>query len=338
MISNNTATGGTCFGDSGGPTFDNTSSNVVVAVTSFGIRPQLRRHRRGLPPRPARRPVVPRGVRHPPVAARLSRSRRPPASAGGRFRVLDKRPWRRCVRWRHSTARGSPDARPPRPPPPDRRPRRRLPRLRSRRVRSARPRPTTSCSRRSAGRCRRAARRPARSSTTSAGSPIPGLDRERRAALLRVRDRRQPAVAPLAADWLTTAWDKNGVAYAIVARRRPSSRRSRRAGCIDAVRPARATSRSGSRPGRRWRRSRASRRAATGSSQRAGWNVEERRPDRRARDRGRRSAPRPTSTSTCRSRCSGSGAAASIGSRPTSRAGCGRIGCARCSPGCATGR
>ena len=39
VISNNTATGGTCFGDSGGPTFDNTSSNLVVAVTSFGISP-----------------------------------------------------------------------------------------------------------------------------------------------------------------------------------------------------------------------------------------------------------------------------------------------------------
>jgi hypothetical protein len=39
VISNNTATGGTCFGDSGGPTFDNTSSRLVVAVTSFGISP-----------------------------------------------------------------------------------------------------------------------------------------------------------------------------------------------------------------------------------------------------------------------------------------------------------
>ena len=39
MLSNNTATGGTCFGDSGGPTFDNTNSNLVVAVTSFGISP-----------------------------------------------------------------------------------------------------------------------------------------------------------------------------------------------------------------------------------------------------------------------------------------------------------
>ena len=28
--------GGTCFGDSGGPTFDDTNSNLVVAVTSFG--------------------------------------------------------------------------------------------------------------------------------------------------------------------------------------------------------------------------------------------------------------------------------------------------------------
>ena len=39
VISNNTATGGTCFGDSGGPTFDNTSSNLVVAVTSWGQSP-----------------------------------------------------------------------------------------------------------------------------------------------------------------------------------------------------------------------------------------------------------------------------------------------------------
>jgi hypothetical protein len=39
VLSNNTATGGTCFGDSGGPTFDNTNSNLVVAVTSFGISP-----------------------------------------------------------------------------------------------------------------------------------------------------------------------------------------------------------------------------------------------------------------------------------------------------------
>jgi hypothetical protein len=36
VLSNNTATGGTCFGDSGGPTFDNTSSTLVVAVTSWG--------------------------------------------------------------------------------------------------------------------------------------------------------------------------------------------------------------------------------------------------------------------------------------------------------------
>jgi hypothetical protein len=35
VLSDNASTGGTCFGDSGGPTFDNTSSNVVVAVTSW---------------------------------------------------------------------------------------------------------------------------------------------------------------------------------------------------------------------------------------------------------------------------------------------------------------
>ena len=39
VLSNNTATGGTCFGDSGGPTFDNTSSNLIVAVTSWGQSP-----------------------------------------------------------------------------------------------------------------------------------------------------------------------------------------------------------------------------------------------------------------------------------------------------------
>ena len=39
ILSNNKATGGTCFGDSGGPTFDNTGSNLVVAVTSFGVSP-----------------------------------------------------------------------------------------------------------------------------------------------------------------------------------------------------------------------------------------------------------------------------------------------------------
>jgi hypothetical protein len=40
LFSNNPgqhATGGTCFGDSGGPIFDDTDSNVVVAVTSFGF-------------------------------------------------------------------------------------------------------------------------------------------------------------------------------------------------------------------------------------------------------------------------------------------------------------
>jgi hypothetical protein len=39
VLSNNTATGGTCFGDSGGPTFDDTNSNLVVAVTSWGQSP-----------------------------------------------------------------------------------------------------------------------------------------------------------------------------------------------------------------------------------------------------------------------------------------------------------
>ena len=32
-------TGGTCFGDSGGPTFDDTNSLLLVAVTSFGYSP-----------------------------------------------------------------------------------------------------------------------------------------------------------------------------------------------------------------------------------------------------------------------------------------------------------
>lgn len=38
-LSNNAHTGGTCFGDSGGPTFDNTNSLLLVAVTSFGLSP-----------------------------------------------------------------------------------------------------------------------------------------------------------------------------------------------------------------------------------------------------------------------------------------------------------
>lgn len=40
LLSNNAGVphqGGTCFGDSGGPTFDDTNSNLVVAVTSFGF-------------------------------------------------------------------------------------------------------------------------------------------------------------------------------------------------------------------------------------------------------------------------------------------------------------
>lgn len=39
QLSNNPHTGGTCFGDSGGPTFDNTDSTMLVAVTSFGYSP-----------------------------------------------------------------------------------------------------------------------------------------------------------------------------------------------------------------------------------------------------------------------------------------------------------
>ena len=39
QLSNNPSTGGTCFGDSGGPTFDNTNSLLVVALTSFGYSP-----------------------------------------------------------------------------------------------------------------------------------------------------------------------------------------------------------------------------------------------------------------------------------------------------------
>jgi Trypsin len=40
LLSNNKGVphrGGTCFGDSGGPVFDDTNSNLVVAVTSFGF-------------------------------------------------------------------------------------------------------------------------------------------------------------------------------------------------------------------------------------------------------------------------------------------------------------
>ena len=36
LLSNNAATGGTCFGDSGGPNFLGTS-NTIAGVTSFGL-------------------------------------------------------------------------------------------------------------------------------------------------------------------------------------------------------------------------------------------------------------------------------------------------------------
>ena len=36
LLSNNASTGGTCFGDSGGPNFLG-DSNVVAGVTSFGL-------------------------------------------------------------------------------------------------------------------------------------------------------------------------------------------------------------------------------------------------------------------------------------------------------------
>jgi secreted trypsin-like serine protease len=36
MLSNNASTGGTCFGDSGGPNYLGTS-NVIAGVTSFGL-------------------------------------------------------------------------------------------------------------------------------------------------------------------------------------------------------------------------------------------------------------------------------------------------------------
>ena len=36
LLSNNRSTGGTCFGDSGGPNYSG-SSNTIAGVTSFGI-------------------------------------------------------------------------------------------------------------------------------------------------------------------------------------------------------------------------------------------------------------------------------------------------------------
>jgi secreted trypsin-like serine protease len=36
LLSNNASTGGTCFGDSGGPNYL-TDTNVIAGVTSFGI-------------------------------------------------------------------------------------------------------------------------------------------------------------------------------------------------------------------------------------------------------------------------------------------------------------
>jgi secreted trypsin-like serine protease len=36
-LSNNASTGGTCFGDSGGPNYLGTTGNVIAGVTSFGL-------------------------------------------------------------------------------------------------------------------------------------------------------------------------------------------------------------------------------------------------------------------------------------------------------------
>ena len=37
LLSNNASTGGTCFGDSGGPNYLGTTGNVIAGVTSFGL-------------------------------------------------------------------------------------------------------------------------------------------------------------------------------------------------------------------------------------------------------------------------------------------------------------
>ncbi len=140
----------------------------------------------------------------------------------------------------------------------------------------------------------------------------------------------------VAADWLTTAWDQNGFAYVMSpagsvieevtagwlldAFGLPARRlgRVRERGDDGDVHGARG----GASPG-----------AAAGGLGRRG-----RRPDRRARDRGRarRRGPRD------RLRVAPDGRAREPPrpqrSRPTSRAGCGRIGCARCSPGSPRGR
>ena len=162
-----------------------------------------------------------------------------------------------------------------------------------------------------------------------------GADRQRRTALLRVRDRRQPAVGA-----------RGGLADERLGQQRRALRdRSVRVGRRGgrrplADRPVRAAGRVVDRvldrrddglvhgPGRR-----------PPSRPRADSAGTSRRTALPARPRSRSSsAPRRTSRSTSRSRCSGSAGTGSIASRPTSRAGCAPIASARCSPGCATGR
>ena len=131
---------------------------------------------------------------------------------------------------------------------------------------------STSCGGASAARCRTRARDPVEVVESPGGQRRGRPRRERRAALLRVRDRRRPAGGA----GRGLADERLGPERRAVRDRpgRGGRRGGRRRLARGAVRAARPASASGSRPARRWRRSPGSPPAATRCCARAGWDVE----------------------------------------------------------------
>ena len=232
--------------------------------------------------------------------------------------TASSRRWPRCAPCRASSSR-LPDARPPTAPPPDRRPRDRLPRRPRPTGRSGRPSTSRRCARRSAGRCPTAARRPARSSTTSRAIATRPR-RDRRAALLRVRRRRRRAGRArrrLADERL----GPERRAVRDVAGRRRSPRRSPAAGWSTLFGLPEGSS-VGFTTGATMATFTALAAGRHRVLERAGWNVEDGRLRRRAADRGRRRRRGARHDLRLAPDARARPGRGSTASRPTSRAGC----------------